>query len=166
MIAQTPQHLLLLLLIGLAIGPANAATLQDRIAAAAPNDTIRIAAGVHAGAIVINKPLTLAGESGAEVRGPGAGKVIMIAADDVTVTGLRITGSGLNLSDDDAGVFVTGNNATIENDTIADSLHGIYLKKVSGARILGNRIEGKTTIAALRESVEKGVGQSAENCDT
>ena len=81
-------------------------------------------------------------------------------------TGLRITGSGLNLSDDDAAVFVTGNRATIENNTIANSLHGIYLKKVSGARILDNRIEGKTTIAASTEPVEKGIGQSAENCDT
>ncbi len=72
----------------------------------------------------------------------------------------------MNLSDDDAAVFVTGNRATIDNNIIANSLHGIYLKKVSGARILDNHIEGKTTIAASTEPVEKGVGQSAENCDT
>lgn len=145
---------------------ASAATLQERIDAAAPNDTIRVEAGVHAGAIVINKPLTIVGEKGAEVRGPGVGKTISITTNDVTVRGLRITGSGLNLSDDDAAVFVTGNNATIEHNTIAESLHGIYLKKVSGARVLDNRIEGKTTIAASTEPVEKGIGQSAENCDT
>src|SRR5439155_8049325 len=75
-------------------------------------------------------------------------------------------GSGLRLSDDDAAVFVTGNRATIENCIIADSLHGIYLKKVSGAQILNNRIQGKTTLAASTEPVEKGIGQSAENCDT
>ena len=131
-----------------------------------PNDTIRVETGLHAGAIVISKPLTLIGDQGAEIRGNGAGKVVTIAADDVTVTGFRITGSGLNLSDDDAAVFVTGNRATIENNTIANSLHGIYLKKVSGARILDNRIEGKTTIAASTEPVEKGIGQGAENCDT
>ena len=89
-----------------------------------------------------------------------------IAADDVTLRGLRITGSGLRLSDDDAAVFVTGNRANIENCVIADSLHGIYLKKVSGAQILNNRIQGKTTLAASTEPVEKGIGQSAENCDT
>ena len=64
------------------------------------------------------------------------GKVVTIAADDVTLSGLRITGSGLRLSDDDAAIFVTGNRARIENNVIADSLHGIYLKKVSGAQIL------------------------------
>ena len=63
-------------------------------------------------------------------------------------------------------MFVTGNRAKIENCVIADSLHGIYLKKVSGAQILNNRIQGKTTLAASTEPVEKGIGQSAENCDT
>lgn len=148
------------------VGHAHASTLQERIAAAAPNDTVRVAPGVYPGAIVINKPLTLIGEKGAEIRGPGVGNVVTIAADDVTVTGFRITGSGLRLLDDEAGVFVTGNRATIERNTIANSLHGIYLKKVSGARILESRIEGKTTIAASTEPVEKGIGQSAENCDT
>ena len=145
---------------------AGAATLQQRIDAAAPNEIIRVEAGVHAGAIKINKPLTLIGDPGAEIRGNGSGKVVTIAANDVTVSGLRITGSGLQLFDDDAAVFVIGNRAKIENCTIADSLHGVYLKNVSRAQILNNRVQGKTTLAASTEPVEKGIGQSAENCDT
>jgi nitrous oxidase accessory protein len=145
---------------------ANSAPLQERIDAAAPGDTIRIEAGVHAGPIVINKPLTIVGERGAEIRGAGRGNVVTIAADDVTLRGLRITGSGLQLSDDDAAVFVTGNRAKIDNNVIADSLHGIYLKKISGAQILNNRIQGKTTLTASTEPVEKGIGTSTENCDT
>jgi nitrous oxidase accessory protein len=142
-----------------------AAPLQESIDAAAPNETIHFEAGIHAGPIVINKSLTLVGENGAEIRGNGSGKVVTIAADDVTIHGLRITGSGLRLSDDDAAVFVTGNRARIDNCMIADSLHGIYLKKVSGAKILNNRIQGKTTLAASTDPVEKGIAQSAENCD-
>ncbi|HZR04836.1 MAG TPA: NosD domain-containing protein [Candidatus Udaeobacter sp.] len=145
---------------------AGAAVLQERIDTAAPNETIRVEAGVHAGPIIINKPLTLMGENGAEIRGNGSGKVVTIAADDVTIRGLRIAGSGLRLSDDDAAVFITGNRATIDHCVIADSLHGIYLKKVSGAHVLNNRIQGKTTLAASTDPVEKGIGQSAENCDT
>jgi nitrous oxidase accessory protein len=145
---------------------AGAATLQERIDAAAPGETIRIEAGVHAGPIVIKKALTLLGEGGAEIRGSGVGKVVMIAADEVTLRGVRITGSGLRLSDDDAAIFVTGNHAKIENCVIADSLHGIYLKKVSGAQILDNRIQGKTTLVASTDPVEKGIGTSTENCDT
>src|SRR5262249_19141222 len=143
-----------------------AATLQKRIDAAMPNETIRVEAAIHTGPIVINKSLTLIGENGAAIRGNGSGKVVTIAGDNVTVTKLRISGSGLQLSDDDAAVFVTGNHARIDNCTIADSLHGIYLKKVSGAQILNNRIQGKTTLTASAEPVEKGIGQSTENCDT
>lgn len=145
---------------------ARAATLQERIDAAAFNETIRVESGIHAGPIVITKSVTLIGENGAEIRGDGSGKVVTIAADHVTLRGLRVTGSGLRLSDDDAAIFVTGNGATIDNCTIGDSLHGIYLKKISGAQILNNRIQGKTTLATSTEPVEKGIGQSAENCDT
>jgi nitrous oxidase accessory protein len=143
-----------------------AATLQERVDAAAQGETIRMESGVYAGQIIIKKSLTLIGEPGVEIRGNSSGKVVTIAADDVTLSGLRITGSGLRLSDDDAAVFVTGNRAKIENCVIADSLHGVYLKKVSGARILNNQIHGKTTLAASTEPVEKGIGQSAETCDT
>ncbi len=115
-----------------------ATTLQQRIDTASPGETIQVERGVHAGPIIINKPLALIGEKDAEIRGNGVGSVVVIAADDVTLRGLRITGSGLRLSDDDAAVFVTGNRAKIENCVIADSLHGIYLKKVSGAQILND----------------------------
>lgn len=145
---------------------AAAETLQEKIDRANPGDTIQIEAAVHPGPIVITKSLTLIGGSGAEIRGNGKGNVITIAADDVAIVGLRVTGSGLRLMDDDAAVFVTGNRAKIENCVIADSLHGVYLKKISGAQILNNRIQGKTTLAVSNEPVEKGIGQSSENCDT
>jgi nitrous oxidase accessory protein len=161
--ARAPQIIAITFFLAL---NAAAATLQERIDAASPNDTIRIESGIHAGPIIINKPLTLIGEAGAEIRGNGVGNVVTIAADDVALRGLRVTGSGLQLSDDDAAVFVTGNHATIDNCTIADSLHGVYLKKISGAQILNNRIQGKTMLAASTEPVEKGIGTSTDNCDT
>ena len=162
--ARAPQILSITLCLVTSL--ADGATLQERIDAAVPNDTIHLEAGVHAGPIVIQKPLALVGEKDAEIRGNGSGNVVTIAADDVTVIGFRITGSGLRLMDDNAAIFVTGNRARIENNVIADSLHGIYLKKVSGAQILRNRIEGKTTLSVSNEPVEKTIGQSAENCDT
>ena len=142
------------------------ATLQERIDAADAGETVRLKAGVHAGPIVINKSLTIIGENDTEIRGNGRGSVVTITADDVVLKKLRITGSGLRLSDDDAAVFVTGNRATIDNNVIANSLHGVYLKKVSGAQILNNRIEGKTTLVVSSDPVEKAMGSSAENCDT
>src|SRR5689334_25439540 len=99
-----------------------AATLQEQIDAAVPNETISAPAGVYLGPITINQPLTLIGEPGAAIHGNGSGHVITIAADDVTVRGFQISGSGLRLSDDNAAIFVTGNRVTIEKNIITDSL--------------------------------------------
>ena len=112
----------------LCVASLRAATLQERIDAAARNEILYVEAGVHSGSIVLSKPLTLLGENGAEIHGNGNGNVITVSADDVTIHGLRITGSGLQLSDDNAAVFVTGNRVKIENCVIGDSLHCVYLK--------------------------------------
>ena len=159
---------LLVALVAVAFGTreAKAVTLQERIDSAAPNDTIVLEPGVHEGPLLINKALSLVAAGGAEIRGNGKGKTVTVTADGVTLRGLRITASGLNLSEDDAGVFVTGNDAIIEHNVISNSLHGIYLKKVRNARVIGNRIAGKKTLVVSNETVEKGIGQSAENCDT
>ena len=140
-----------------------AATLQQRIDAAAPNEIVALEPGIYAGPIVINKPLTLIGRKGAEIRGNGAGNVITITAEDATVRGLRITGSGLRLSDDNAAVFVTGNRTTIDHNVIENSLHGIYLKKVRKCRVTNNRIRGKTSLVTSTKPIEQtltaGVGE-------
>ena len=155
----------LLLGFGLTVS-VGATSMQDRIDATASGGTIQVGRGIHAGPITIDKPMTVIGEAGAEIHGNGTGNVVTILADHVTLRGLRISGSGVQLFNDEAGVFVSGNQATIENCVIADSLHGIYLKKIAGAKILNNRIEGKTTLLSAAEAVEKSIGQSAENCDT
>ena len=145
---------------------ASAATLQERINAAAPNETIEIEPGVHAGAIIINKPLRLVGQPGAEIRGNGVGNVVTITAANVTLRDLRISGSGLQLANDNAAIHITGNRATIENNVITDSLHGVYLKKVSDCRIIGNQIRGKATLLAETKSIAQtltaGVGELCE----
>jgi nitrous oxidase accessory protein len=144
----------------------SAANLQERIDAAAPNETIKVSAGAYPGPITINKPLCLVGQSGAEIRGNGHGNVVTITSHNVTLSGFRITGSGLHLSDDNAAVFVAGNRASIENNRIEDSLHGIYLKKVNDCRVIGNRIHGKTTLLTptkpIEETLTAGIGELCE----
>src|SRR4249919_2199375 len=75
--------------------PATATTLQERIEAAVPGETIYLEARVHHGPIIIDRPIALVGEAGAEIRGNGTGSVVTITADDVTVRGLRVAGSGI-----------------------------------------------------------------------
>ena len=147
-------------------GAAGAKSLQPLIDAASPGVTITVSAGVYEGALVINKPLTLIGKGLPTIQGTGKGKVVEIGAENVTLRGFLVRGSGLALFDDDAAVFVTANRATIDSNEIEDSLHGVYLKKANDCRVLHNRIRGKTTIAQESGPTEKGIGVSPENCDT
>jgi nitrous oxidase accessory protein len=121
----------------------HAATLQEQIDAESPGATIELKPGEYAGPLVIAKPLTLRGQTGVTIRGDGKTHVIHIRADDVTVSGFHIRGSGLELGKDHAGVFVEGSRATIRENLITNSLHGIYLKKAADCVVAGNRIFGK-----------------------
>lgn len=144
---------------------ARAASLQPQIDAAEPGATIKVAAGIYEGALVIAKPLTLIGSGLPTIQGNGKGKVVHIASEGVTLKGFRIRGSGLALSNDDAAVFVTANKAVVEDNVIGDSLHGIYLKKANDCRILNNRIRGKTSIAQDGGPIEKGISAATDDCD-
>ena len=57
--------------------------LAAAIAAAAPGDRLVLAAGRHAGPIVVDRALTLEGEPGAVLDGGGAGRVVTIDAPQV-----------------------------------------------------------------------------------
>lgn len=138
----------LLLLAWLALLPcaarANPAgdALRERIAAAAPGAEVCVPRGDYEGTFVIEKPLHLLGEPGAVLRGEGHGNVVSVRAPDVEIAGFIVRGSGRNLGDDNAAIHVTGPRAVIRNNRVLDMLHGIYVRKADGCRILDNVIFG------------------------
>ncbi len=137
-----------------------ATSLQERIDAASPGSVLPVPPGTHPGRLLIDKPLTLRGTPDADgnlphIRGDSAGRTIEITAPDVTVENLRISHSGLNLSKDDAAIFIAGDGATIRNNRIHDSLHGIYVRGANNTRITGNQIRG------VEETAIPGIGLAA-----
>ena len=118
--------------------------LQELLDAAAPGDVLRLAPGVY-GPVRITRPVTLEGEPGAELRGPGEGSVVTILAPDVTVRGLTIHGSGSDISTMDSGVFVgkEGDRALVEGNRIEGNLFGVYLWGPKDATVRGNEIVGR-----------------------
>jgi len=131
----------------LGIGPVLAQpSLQDRIDAAAPGDTIIVDGGVHTGPFAIETPLVLMGRNRPHLQGQDSTHVVTITASDVTIQGVRITDSGKQLGQDHAGIMVKGHRATIRDNHLADVLHGIYVKGKDRAVITENRIEGPPTI--------------------
>ncbi|MBK8048990.1 MAG: right-handed parallel beta-helix repeat-containing protein [Anaerolineales bacterium] len=117
--------------------------LHAAIAAAQPGSTILVPAGVYAGPIEITKPIVLEGEGMPVIQGAGDSDVVVIDADDVTVRGFVVSGSGTSLDAEHAGITATGKRITLENNRVEDALFGIYLHNAPDSVIRGNEIDGK-----------------------
>ncbi len=125
--------------------PAEAGALERALDAARPGDTLSLAPGEHRGNIVIDRSVHLTGRPGARLTGDGTGRVLTLDAPGVRVAGLTVTGSGLDLSREDSGIFLTARaqDARIEDNRLEDNLIGIYLKGSARAEIRGNTILGR-----------------------
>jgi len=128
-----------------AAAPVSPGGLTAALARAAPGAVLTLAPGVYAGPVVLTRPVTLAGQPGVILDGRGAGRVITIAAPDVTVKNLEIRNSGDNLSRMDAAIFVTqnGDRAVIEDNVLRHNLIGIFLHGPNDALVRGNKIIGR-----------------------
>ncbi|HDO52433.1 MAG TPA: nitrous oxide reductase family maturation protein NosD, partial [Rhizobiales bacterium] len=130
--------------------------LAEALSRASPGDILVLEPGIHNGPVVIGKSLVLEGRAGAVIDGGGASRVITVDAPDVTVRGIKVTGSGGLLETEDSGIFITrkGDRALIANNRIEGNLIGVYLKGPKQARVSGNRIIG---LSAMRLA-ERGNG--------
>jgi hypothetical protein len=109
--------------------------IQAAINAASPGDTITVGAGKYYENLMVNKSVTLQGSgdgtviypafSGPTCGGgslcPGGSSVILVQADNVTVTNLRIEGDNPNLT---SGVVVGGADIDARNGIIVDFNYG------------------------------------------
>ncbi|MFO1166457.1 MAG: nitrous oxide reductase family maturation protein NosD [Paracoccus sp. (in: a-proteobacteria)] len=119
--------------------------LELAIAGATPGDVLRLGPGIHAGPVVIDKPLTLRGEAGAIIDGGGRGSVITVTGTDVTIRGLEIRGSGSDHGKIDAGIELTRKAArvTVEENRLTGNLYGIDVHGATDTILRGNVIEGR-----------------------
>lgn len=135
--------------------------LQPVIEAAAPDDIIRLAAGRHAGPIVIDRSLSLIGDPGAVLVGPGTGSVVTVTAPEVRIHGLEISGSGIDLSAMDSAILVqqSAPRADIRENQLLDNLFGVYLHGANGSIVQDNVITGRKDL----RMAEAGNGVSIWN---
>ncbi|WP_417843470.1 nitrous oxide reductase family maturation protein NosD [Thalassospira sp.] len=125
--------------------PAAPGTLEKALMDAKDGDHLILAPGVHRGPVIISHSIDLTGFAGAVIEGAGTGNAITVDAPDVRIHGLTVTGSGLTLSTQDSGIFVTenGDRARIEDNRILDNLIGVYLSGPENAVVMNNDIVGR-----------------------
>jgi parallel beta-helix repeat protein len=113
-------------------------TVQAAVAAANPGDTVYVRAGTYVENLVIDKALSLVGESAEDtiINGGGVGNVVDVVADGVNLTGFTIcNGSEAGISLDGAsGCNIFGNNIT------ANSSYGILFYSSSDNSVALNNV--------------------------
>jgi nitrous oxidase accessory protein len=125
--------------------PAGGDALRKAVAAAPAGTVLRLAAGIHAGPVTIERPLILDGEDGAVVQGTGEGKVITVSAPDVGIRHVTVRGSGASLFGMDSGIFLdkAAERAVVEDDRLDANLIGVYVWGAKDARVRHNSIRGR-----------------------
>ncbi len=125
---------------------ANPGALAAAVAKAAPGDRLVLAPGRYDGPVTLAKPITLEGQPGAEVVGPGTGSVIKVQAADVTVRGLIIRGSGRRPMDFDSAIYVAegADRFVAEGNRLEGNEFGVVLRHTRHAVVSGNTIDNRT----------------------
>jgi nitrous oxidase accessory protein len=126
--------------------------LQETIDSAPLGATLKLPSGIYTGNIVINKPITIVGNSdGAIIDGEGRGKVITINSSNVTLKNLTIRNSGTQMYNLDSAIFINkSKNSEISNCKILNSLYGIDMLMVEDSNISNNFITSYDNAIGLR----------------
>jgi parallel beta-helix repeat protein len=119
--------------------PQQYTSLSEAVGNAPEGAVIRIPSGVYNESnIIINKSLTLTGleRTGAIINGGKKGSVIIILADNVTITNLTIQNSGRLFPD--AGIKIYSSNNKITNNTLTENYYGVVLMEPSKYNLISS----------------------------
>jgi nitrous oxidase accessory protein len=130
--------------------------LQARIDAAPRGGAVIVPPGIYAGPIVVRGPLTVVGQPGATIDGGGRGSVVTIQGDDVVFRGFTVRNSGREVTEEAAGIKISGNRHRVESNHVHDVYFGIHIGDGERAVVEGNRI-----VPGQRHGARPGHGISA-----
>lgn len=125
---------------------------QEKIDQLKDYETLHLSQGTYVGPIVIRtRGVTLTGEAGTIITAQGKDSVIVVEAENVTIKGLKITGSGTSYTQADAGIGLRSvNNVKLLNNEIVDCLFGIDVYGGKKILISENTISSKNLEIGLR----------------
>ncbi|KPA23654.1 Periplasmic copper-binding protein (NosD) [Shimia sp. SK013] len=125
--------------------PLQDGAIAKTLAQAADGDTLRLRAGIYRENVVLDRPMVLDGQGHATIDANGFGSVITVTADDVTVKGITVIGSGSSHETIDSGIQLkkTAFAPQILDNVSLGNLYGIDIHGAKDALVAGNRIEGR-----------------------
>lgn len=138
---MSPWLFWLLMLLGSQV-LATPRSLQPLIDATPVGGTLRLAPGIYLGPASIRHSMSLEGAHQAVIQGKGRSTVLRVAANGVTLRGLRLRGSEDSQDRTDAGLQLEGSEHRIEDNDLEDVLFGVHLKGV-------NRFDNNLTTVAI-----------------
>jgi nitrous oxidase accessory protein len=115
-----------------------------------------VPAGTYTGPLVITGPLNVIADGDARIDGRGIGSVVTIAGDDVLFRGFIVRNSGRQVTEEAAGIKVTGSRQRIEGNRVRDVYFGIHLGNGTGTIVADNEI-----VPGERHGARPGHGISA-----
>ncbi len=121
----------------------NYSTIQQAIDSSHAGDTILVQSGTYNENVYVSRELTLRGVDTGKgipvVNAGGSGSVITLYADNITLEGFNVTGSG-SCGCGNAGIRIMSNNSTIFGNTAYENKYGIYCANHIGNRIYQNNL--------------------------
>ncbi|HVQ42474.1 MAG TPA: nitrous oxide reductase family maturation protein NosD [Vicinamibacterales bacterium] len=130
----------ILVLAGASQPSAQPMALQALVDAAQPGGTLDVPAGDYAGPVRIRGPLTVVTSEGASIDGGGHGSVVVIEGAGVLFRGFTVRNSGRDVTEEAAGITITGNGHVVEGNRIEDVYFGIHAGDGDGVTIRNNVI--------------------------
>ena len=127
------------------VRPGASPTITGAVRLARAGDRIVVTRGEYREpTIVVDRPLTIAGEPGAVLDGGNATHILSVTADDVTIRGLTLRNVRVSHVEDRAAIHVGAvTRCRIEDNRIVHAFFGVYLAGTEGCDIARNQLEGR-----------------------
>ena len=123
---------------------------QDLVDAAPTGSVLNVPAGIYAGPVVLDKPLTIEGAGKVTIDAGDRGTVFSMQTNGAILRGIHLTGSGDSHDTDDSCLDVRGHHNRIEKLVIDNCLFGIDLKQSNDNVVIGNKVRSKPADVGVR----------------
>ncbi|MFC0261993.1 nitrous oxide reductase family maturation protein NosD [Fontibacter flavus] len=143
-------HIIILTLGLLMAFPAQASTIKvksgesikEAIETASSGDTLLLESGLYQEhEIIIRKPLTIIGENHPIIDGQDQGNIILVAAENVHIRGLKLINTGKSNMDDSAGIkFFDSKYCSVEDMVLENTFFGLHFSNSSNLTIRNNSL--------------------------